>query len=289
MSEVQSTPDAHQPDESPTSPTTTAAAALTCQCCDEALEQSYVHASSNRTHTAFVCPACHRGAAAIVDRTPGDLTPLHAQRVAQTQQRLPTNPATDVLAAFIDDTVPPGTYRIERTGEHHWQLQGPATVDDIATTDLATRLGTATTAVDVEDTTLTVTDTRFATPEKPPRWEHDSRDDGTACPDGGSHLTAPVARGRYDLPTDGGAVGGTRYEPGAARTERARTEEMDVALLKKGGRYEVHSESGNTYQVDVLQGRCSCPDEAACCKHQRRVDLEIRATRVPRPDGRLPA
>jgi hypothetical protein len=78
------------------------------------------------------------------------------------------------------------------------------------------------------------------------------------------------------------------------RTERARTEEMDVSLLRKGGEYEVQSESGNTYEVDVASKTCTCPDftksqPSGGCKHLRRVDIEIRDGPVSRPDGRLPA
>ncbi|WP_310732954.1 hypothetical protein [Halostella pelagica] len=78
------------------------------------------------------------------------------------------------------------------------------------------------------------------------------------------------------------------------RTERARTEEMDVSLLRKGGMYEVESASGNTYEVDVASKTCTCPDftkrqPSGGCKHLRRVDIEIRSGSVPRPDGRLPA
>lgn len=78
------------------------------------------------------------------------------------------------------------------------------------------------------------------------------------------------------------------------RTERARTEEMDVSLLRKGGVYEVQSASGNTYEVDVASKTCTCPDftkrqPSGGCKHLRRADIEIHSGTVPRPDGRLPA
>jgi hypothetical protein len=77
------------------------------------------------------------------------------------------------------------------------------------------------------------------------------------------------------------------------RTERARTEEMDISLLQKGGIYEIQSKSGNIYEVDVASETCTCPDftkrnPSGGCKHLRRADLEIRRENVPRPDGRLP-
>ena len=78
-----------------------------------------------------------------------------------------------------------------------------------------------------------------------------------------------------------------------ARERRAREEEMEVSLLRKGGVYEVRSESGNTYRVDVAGGACTCLDwqqrePDGGCKHLRRVDVEIKAGDVPRPDGRVP-
>jgi hypothetical protein len=77
------------------------------------------------------------------------------------------------------------------------------------------------------------------------------------------------------------------------RTRRAREEQMDVSLAQKGGIYEVRSASDNTYEVDISMGTCSCLDwqkrePDGGCKHIRRVDMEIEAGDVPRPDGRLP-
>lgn len=83
------------------------------------------------------------------------------------------------------------------------------------------------------------------------------------------------------------------HEDSDPRTERARTEEMDVSLLRKGGVYEVQSESRNIYEADVASKMCTCPDftkrnPSGGCKHLRRVDIEIRSENVPRPDGRHP-
>lgn len=72
------------------------------------------------------------------------------------------------------------------------------------------------------------------------------------------------------------------------RTKRAKQEDIDVSFLAKPGRYEVYSASNSVYEVDVVEKTCSCPDDVALCKHLRRVDIEIRAGFVPRPDGRLP-
>ena len=78
-----------------------------------------------------------------------------------------------------------------------------------------------------------------------------------------------------------------------ARAKRAREDDMDVALLHRGGCYEVDSASGNTYEVDLLDETCTCPDyqnpdTPTPCKHVQRVQLELDAGQIPRPDGRLP-
>ena len=90
--------------------------------------------------------------------------------------------------------------------------------------------------------------------------------------------------------TDWSATADTTLAP---RTRRAFEEEMDVSLLRKGGLYEVRSESGNVYEVDIADGSCTCLDwrrrePEGGCKHFRRVDMAIKAGIVPRPDGRLP-
>lgn len=76
------------------------------------------------------------------------------------------------------------------------------------------------------------------------------------------------------------------------RTERARTEDMVVALRRSGGIYTVRGESGTTYRVDICTTDCTCPDQqrrsVERCKHIRRVELELRNRTVPTPDGRLP-
>ena len=100
-----------------------------------------------------------------------------------------------------------------------------------------------------------------------------------------STVPNPDSTASEEPPTDG-----TELDP---RTQRAHEEDMDVSLLAKGGVYEVHSQSGNTYEVDVVSSSCTCPDwqdrkPEGGCKHLRRVDMEIKAGAVPRPDGHLP-
>lgn len=77
------------------------------------------------------------------------------------------------------------------------------------------------------------------------------------------------------------------------RSKRAREDEMDIALLHRGGYYEVDLDSGNTYEVDLLEETCTCPDyqnpdTPTPCKHIQRIQLELDVGQIPRPDGRLP-
>ena len=72
------------------------------------------------------------------------------------------------------------------------------------------------------------------------------------------------------------------------RAARAWTERMAVTALG-GGIYDVDSHSGNTYSVDLLESRCSCPDHqmrGERCKHIRRVALEITGGKLPAPGRR---
>ncbi|MFC4987155.1 hypothetical protein [Saliphagus infecundisoli] len=63
------------------------------------------------------------------------------------------------------------------------------------------------------------------------------------------------------------------------RTLRAATQEMCVEE-KARALFEVTSESGRTYTVDLREGVCSCPDfeyrdGVEECKHLRRVRIEV--------------
>jgi len=74
------------------------------------------------------------------------------------------------------------------------------------------------------------------------------------------------------------------------RTRRALTEDMEITFVEVGPIYDVLSQSGATYLVDVEEETCTCPDfeqrqPDGGCKHLRRVDLEIRTGLVPAPDG----
>ncbi len=80
------------------------------------------------------------------------------------------------------------------------------------------------------------------------------------------------------------------YSIDEPRTRRALSEDMDVRFASVGSTYEVVSESGNTYTVDVEAETCPCPDyeqrqPAGGCKHLRHVDIEIRTGIILAPDG----
>lgn len=69
------------------------------------------------------------------------------------------------------------------------------------------------------------------------------------------------------------------------RSVRARTEPMTVEALGDA-LYEIRTENGSTYLVDLSSRRCSCPDHTfrdVRCKHLRRVAIEITESRVPAP------
>lgn len=69
------------------------------------------------------------------------------------------------------------------------------------------------------------------------------------------------------------------------RSARAWTEAMAVQPMG-GGIYEVDSQSGNTYAVDLGASRCTCPDHTfrgERCKHLRRTALEINRGEIPPP------
>jgi hypothetical protein len=80
------------------------------------------------------------------------------------------------------------------------------------------------------------------------------------------------------------------YSIDEPRTRRALTEDMEVQFVQRGPAYDVLSESGSTYVVNVEKKTCTCPDferrqPDGGCKHLRRVDLEIRTGLIPTPDG----
>jgi hypothetical protein len=74
------------------------------------------------------------------------------------------------------------------------------------------------------------------------------------------------------------------------RTIRAATESMSIDRhAGDTGEFDVYSESGSVYRVDLIAGSCSCPDDehnapAGGCKHLRRVEMETGQRSVPHFD-----
>ena len=73
------------------------------------------------------------------------------------------------------------------------------------------------------------------------------------------------------------------------RTRRALEEYLTVTPCDIGDEYivEVHSQSGETYTIDAVEGNCNCPDfeynleEDENCKHVRRARFALGLDAVP--------
>jgi len=105
-----------------------------------------------------------------------------------------------------------------------------------------------------------------------------------------SATTATSSPSPATTPQPATALEAGGYSIDGPRTRRALNEKLDVRFATVGPLYEVRSESGNTYDVDIEATTCTCPDFEQRqpddgCKHLRRVDLEIRTGLVPAPDG----
>jgi len=230
------------------------------------LESSTQHVSRHRSMQTFLCPDCGVGAGARLQHE-GVLTELCKRKLQDRRDAIAHGLSVERLAAFVSEGCPPGEYLLQRRDEHTYELLMPDRALHSQTAALADRITSTADHLDVQHVTdrLTVSDSRVAD-------SHETVTDGGLAVDDGrpERPLSPVH------PDD---------DP---RTRRAKTEDMDVVLATNTGVYEVHSESGNTYEVDVLEETCSCPDDVERCKHQRRVAMEIESQRVPRPDGRLP-
>ena len=77
--------------------------------------------------------------------------------------------------------------------------------------------------------------------------------------------------------TESGIGSSTNPSIESGRFERAVTEAMTVEQIADRF-YEVHSQSGSTYEIDLQTGACTCPDcqqrgEQYVCKHTIRASL----------------
>jgi len=219
--------------------------------------------------TSYLCPDCGVGAGAILTQN-GPLPELCKQQLQNRRDSIVHGISVTRLAAFITEGCPSGEYRIQRLDEHTYEVAMPDGVFQSQTNALADRLRGTADHLDIQrfSDRLMVTDSRLTS----------NMSDREAAPDGGIAV---------DERTAGSPLPPVQVDDDP-RTKRAKSEDMDVALARNSGVYEVHSESGNTYEVDVLEETCTCPDDVDRCKHQRRIDMEIQARTVPRPDGRLP-
>jgi hypothetical protein len=214
------------------------------------------------------------GSAAVVDVS-GDLTERTADRLEHARRRATNGLTAFRLAAFCTGDHETGQYHIQRIGEHAFSVDVPEHTSPWDVLRFAELLSIGPLEAERHTGAIVVHDTRWTTT--------DGASDEEVVADGGSEIQT-VDGSMQTLTPSPFAVA----EDDEPRTERAKTEDMDVFLHKAPGRYEVHSASGNYYEVDVLEATCSCPDRAERCKHLRRVDIEITAKLVPRPDGRLP-
>ncbi len=246
-----------------------------CPDCGDALERRSLESSPNRQTIYFGCSACRVGTVAILDQE-GPLSDRCRDRLERAQSRAMTGLTAHRVAAFITDTFPDGRYTIQRTDEHQFTIALPETASPWDVLRLVEPLSVGPLSAVRHDGDVVVSDTRWSSVDV--ENEPDTVADGGVVP-------ATVDDERSSGEAGNLFVASADDEP---RTERAKTEDMDVSLLEKGGIYEVHSASDRYYDVDVVSGECSCPDTADRCKHLRRVDLEIKGGLVPRPDGRLP-
>jgi len=245
-----------------------------CPRCKSPVQRTTQLGTRNRSTVLFCCPDCGFGAVAVTHQT-GALSEMVKQRLQDRREAIVHGLSAYRLAAFVSEGCPRGEYRVERLSEHRYRISVPEHTTQSQLGPLADRIAAAADHLLVQTHSavpaLTVQDARF-----------DDADAGSsdAQTDGGYAIALPSAGGPQQLPPV--------FNDDDDRTKRAKREDMNVSLLRKGGIYEVDSESGNTYEVDILEDICSCPDNHDRCKHRRRVEMEIDCHRVPRPDGRLP-
>ncbi len=246
-----------------------------CPVCSGALERRSQESSPNRQTIYFGCSACRVGTVAILDQE-GPLSDRCRDRLERAQSRAMTGLTAHRVAAFITDAFPDGCYTIQRTDEHQFTIELPKTASPWDVLRLVELLSVGPLSAVRHDGDVLVSDTRWSSVDV--ENEPDTVADGGVVP-------ATVDDESPSCEAETPFVVRATDEP---RTKRAKTEDMDVSLLQKGGIYEVHSASDSYYDVDIVSEECSCPDTADRCKHLRRVDLEIEGGLVPRPDGRLP-
>lgn len=117
-----------------------------------------------------------------------------------------------------------------------------------------------------------------------PRGVAFQKTSGVAPPDSGLRLDPKTMQTNDTAVLErAGTDGRTDLEK---RDVRALTEHMTV-LFVGGNIYKVLTESGTSYRVDALEGRCTCPDkqynleDGGLCKHERRVRFATGERAIP--------
>lgn len=258
-----------------------------CPNCGGGLTRDSSHTSRNRHTTIYTCSGCGMGASAVISQQ-GALNESTKQKLQKRREAVEHGLSAYRLAAFVSEGAPNGEYIIQRIDGHAYRVNLPENALSGQVKALARRFSQAEDhiIVQIDDMEITVEDDRFT-------------DNGDVATDGGVvvNLPQPVGPEHPDQLDKGHTAGKNKNslppvkDVDDRRTRRAKEEAMNVSLSRKGGIYDVESESGNIYQVDILEETCTCPDHTkreARCKHIRRVDLEIKSERVPTPDGRAP-
>ncbi|WP_435180967.1 hypothetical protein [Halorussus sp. AFM4] len=265
-----------------------------CPLCGGELSQTSGYAADHRIEDVYICTDCSLGELSQIELTSDQIAESVEKQLALARVALDKGLLLSRIGGFITAGAPDGHYEIRRAGEHTYIID---LVDPEAeyTDRLVTGLRNAAEFIQAkhEGQSVVVTDSRWGSIDKVSRPSTGSFRQEKSVPmtDGG----VPVAVSPQSDLGQAPSIQQPRSpeKDVAPRTKRALEEDMDVSLYEKGGTYEVHSESGNTYRVDIVATSCPCPDwqqrePEGGCKHLRRVDHEVTNGLVPRPDGQLP-
>lgn len=265
-----------------------------CPLCGGELSRTSGYAADHRIEDVYLCTACSLGELSQIELTGDEIADYVEKQLALARAALEKGLLLSRIGGFITAGAPDGHYEIRRAGEHTYIID---LVDPGAeyTDRLVTGLQNAAEYIHAQHKgeSVVVTDSRWGSVD-------DVNQPGTG--DSRQNNTVPMTDGGVPVavsPQSNLAPSFSVQQPCsprddvAPRTKRALEEDMNVSLYEKGGTYEVHSEFGNTYRVDIVAASCTCPDwqqrePEGGCKHLRRVEHEVTNGLVPRPDGQLP-
>jgi len=283
--------------QTPTSPPASDEASVltedTCPLCGGELSRSSGYAADHRVENVYICTACSLGELSQIELTGNQIAGSVEKKLAHARAGLEKGLLLSRIGGFITADAPDGEYEIKRAGEHTFVINLAEPTADY-TDRLITGLQNAAEFIHAElmDSEVVVTDSRWGSVDdvNQSNTVGTRQNNGVPMTDGGIPI-AVSPQSNLDLLLS--VQERSHGDDIAPRTKRSLEENMDVSLYEKGGTYEVHSESGNIYQVDLLEESCTCPDwqqrqPEGGCKHLRRVDREVAGGTVPRPDGKLP-